>query len=107
MIAEKWFELLEIGVRRQGGDFLILWCDEPIEMLFAIDLMNPKDVSSYLHFKDENGNKLFSDSISRNSDYDFMHDKGEYEALVEVPNDFLTGVYSLLTYVMKTVKMQL
>jgi lipopolysaccharide transport system ATP-binding protein len=104
MIAENGFELLEIGVRRQGGDFFdTMGVDEPIEILIRYRLNEPKKMFHLtLHFKDENGNKLFSDSIARNSDYDFMHDRGEYEALVEVPKRFFNwGVFAIDLYVIE------
>ncbi len=103
-ITKDGFELLEIGVRRKGGDFFdTMRVDEPIEILIRYRLKEPKKMFHLtLHFKDENGNKLFSDSIARNSDYDFTHDKDEYEALVEVPKRFFNwGVFAIDLYVIE------
>ncbi len=103
-IAENGFELLEIGVRRQGGDFFdTMRVDEPIEIVIRYRLNEPKKMFHLtLHFKDESGNKLFSDSIARENDYDFFHNKGEYEAKVRVPESFFNwGVFSIDLYVVE------
>lgn len=96
------FELLEIGVRKAGGDYCdVMRVDQEIEMLIRYRLKEPyKHLHLTFHFKNEQGYKVFSSSSGRCIPYE--HKEGEYVMICEIPASFLNwGNYMIDMYVIK------
>ena len=102
-IKAKGFELLEIGVKKTGGSY-----DDDINMKDALDvviryrLTQPhKELHLTLHFKNEQGNKIFSSSGGGRC-IDYYHDIGTYEQVCHVPANFFNwGNYAIDLYVVE------
>ncbi len=102
-IKAKGFELLEIGVKKTGGSY-----DDDINMTDALDvviryrLTQPhKELHLTLHFKNEQGNKIFSSSGGGRC-VDYYHDIGMYEQVCHVPANFFNwGNYAIDLYVVE------
>ena len=84
------FELLEIGVRKKGGDFNeILHVDDDIELFICYRLT--KDFPSVypsFHFKNEQGVKIFV-SYGGGRCYPYEHRAGEYVQTALIPKNFM------------------
>lgn len=88
-IKGKGFELLEIGIRRKGGDFSdVIRVDQEAEMIIRYKLT--KSFNEFwltMHFKNEQGARLFSTSGGGRC-YDKHHEPGEYEQILHLPANF-------------------
>ena len=96
-VKGKGFELLEIGMRKKGGDYEdVMRMDQEIELVMRYRLtrtMNSFWIS--LHMKNEQGNKVFSFSGAGRC-YDKHHEAGEYQQICTIPANFLNwGNYAL------------
>ena len=102
-LKAKGFELLEIGVRKRNGSYY-----DDINVADAIDvtiryrLTQPhKELHLTLHFKNEQGNKIFSCSGGGRC-IDYYHDIGEYEQTCHIPANFFNwGNYAIDLYVVE------
>ena len=96
-ISKEGFELLEIGVRRKGGDYNdVMRMDHELELIVRYRLSRPIDSFWItMHMKNEQGNKIFSFSgVGRC--YDKHHDSGEYLQKCTIPANFLNwGNYAI------------
>ena len=91
------FELLEIGVRRKGGDFSdVMRMDQDIEIVIKYRLKKPiENFWITMHMKNEQGNKIFSFSGGGRC-YDKHHEAGEYYQKCAIPANFLNwGSYAI------------
>lgn len=91
------FELLEIGVRRKGGDFSdVMRMDQDIEIVIKYRLKRPiENFWITMHMKNEQGNKIFSFGGGGRC-YDKHHEAGEYLQICTIPADFLNwGSYAI------------
>ena len=91
------FELLEIGVRRKGGDFSdVMRMDHELEIIIRYRLKKPiKNFWITMHMKNEQGNKIFSFS-GEDRCYDRHHETGEYLQTCTIPANFLNwGNYAI------------
>ena len=91
------FELLEIGVRRKGGDFSdLMRMDQELEVLIRYRLTKAFDSFWItMHLKNEQGNKVFSFGGGGRC-YEKHHEAGEYEQVGCIPANFLNwGNYSI------------
>ncbi len=94
------FSLLEIGVRKAGGDYDDVMCmDQPIEIVIRYGLMcEHKQLHLTLHFKNDEGQIIFS-CYGGGRCYDLHHAPGEYEQICHVPANTLNwGTYELDLY---------
>jgi lipopolysaccharide transport system ATP-binding protein len=102
-INAKGFELLEMGVRKTNGGY-----DDDICMTDAIDVIikyrltqTHNELHLTLHFKNEQGNKIFSSSGGGRC-IDYYHSIGEYEQICHIPANFFNwGSYSIDLYVVE------
>lgn len=102
-IRKKGFELLEFGIRKKGEDFnSIMRVDDELEIVMRYRLRD--DFNQFhltLHFKDEQGNKIFSSSGLIRC-IPLKHDAGEYEQTCCIPADFFNwGRISLDLFVVE------
>ena len=88
-LGKNGFELLEIGVRPQGGDYTdVMRVSDDIEIVMHYRLTMPmKKFWITLHMKNERGEKIFS--TSGLSHYEGSRVSGEYEQRCLIPKDFL------------------
>ena len=96
-IKGKGFELLEIGVRRKGGDYSeVMRMDQDLEIIIRYRLNRTIDnFWITMHMKNEQGNKIFSFS-GEGRCYDPHHEAGEYIQKCLIPADFLNwGNYAI------------
>lgn len=96
-IKKEGFELLEIGVRRQGHDYSeVIRMDHDVEIVIRYRLnVAIDDFWITMHLKNEQGNKVFSFSGGGVS-YDKHHEPGEYVQTCHIPSDFLNwGSYAI------------
>lgn len=90
------FELLEIGVRKKGGDFQdVMRMDEDLELIVRYKLTKPFEAFHLTyHFKNEQGVKMFSSSGGRLLGY--KKEEGIYEQICFLPANFFNwGGYSI------------
>ena len=84
------FELLEIGVRKKGGEFNeIMHVDDDLELFIRYRLT--KDFPSIypsFHFKNEQGVKIFV-SYGGGRCYPYEHNAGEYVQTALIPKNFM------------------
>ena len=90
------FELLEIGVRKKNGKWEdIMRIDDDCEIVICYRLT--KEFDNFwitMHFKNEQGEKMFSSSGGRC--YNKKHKAGEYEQICYLPANFFNwGNYSI------------
>ncbi len=90
------FELLEIGVRKKNGKWEdIMRIDDDCEIVIRYRLT--KEFDNFwitMHFKNEQGEKMFSSSGGRC--YNKKHKAGEYEQICYLPANFFNwGNYSI------------
>jgi lipopolysaccharide transport system ATP-binding protein len=102
-IADSRFELLEIGIRAKGKDYTdVMRVDD--ELVFNARYRVKERFDSLhltLHFKDEQGNKLFSTSWGK-SGVSNAHDPGAFEAQMRVPENFFNwGTFFIDLFVVK------
>lgn len=91
------FELLEIGVRRSGGNYDdVMRMDQELEVVIRYRLnQSIENFWITMHLKNEEGNKIFSFSGVERC-YDKYHKAGEYLQLCKIPANFLNwGNYSI------------
>ncbi len=83
------FELLEIGVRSQGGQYTdVMRVTDDLEIVMRYRLTKAMDKFWItLHMKNEGGERMFSTS-GGNRCYDKHHEAGEYEQICHLPKDF-------------------
>ncbi len=99
VMKAKGFELMEIGVKKVGGDY-----NEDICMTDAFDVIIRYRLSQpyrlfhlTLHFKNEQGQVMFSSSGGGYIDY--HHESGEYEQVCHIPANFFNwGGYAIDLY---------
>lgn len=98
------FELLEIGVRKSEGTY-----DEPIHMNEAFELAIRYRITDpfnqfhlTFHWKNEQGNKIFSSSGRSQDQIPLEHNVGEYIQTCHIPANYLNwGKYTLDLLVVK------
>ena len=91
------FELLEIGIRKRGGDYSdVMRMDHELELEIRYRLSRPMDFFWItMHMKNEQGNKIFSFSGAERC-YDKHHEAGEYVQKCNIPSGFLNwGNYAI------------
>ena len=101
-IAKEGFELLEIGVRKRGGDWAdTMRVDNELEMVVRYRLTKAYDqLHLTFHFKNEQGQKIFSCSGAGQVGYN--HKEGIYEQTMHIPANYLNwGSYFIDLYVVK------
>ena len=84
------FKLLEIGIRRKGGNFEdIMSVEDDLELYlrYKLDKDFPSIYPSF-HFKNEQGSKIFV-SYGGGRCYPYEHKAGEYEQIALIPKNFL------------------
>ncbi len=97
------FELLEIGVRKVGGDYGdVMRVDQDVEIVIRYRLKEPyEQFHLTFHFKNEQGYRIFSSS-GANRCIPLEHSEGEYIQKCVIPADFLNwGNYMIDLYVVK------
>ena len=100
IMCAKGFSLLEIGVRKAGGDYDdVMRMDQPIEIVIRYGLTcEHKQLHLTLHFKNDEGQIIFS-CYGGGRCYDLHHIPGEYEQICHVPANILNwGTYALDLY---------
>ena len=91
------FELLEIGMRKKGGNYEdVMRMDHEIELVMHYRLARPMNAFWItLHMKNEQGNKVFSFSGGSRC-YDKHHEAGEYIQICTIPANYLNwGNYAI------------
>lgn len=96
-VKNNGFELLEIGIRKKGGNYSdVMRMDKELELTMRYRLERP--FNSFwitLHLKNEQGNKVFSFSGLKRC-YDTRHAAGEYIQTCIIPASFLNwGNYAI------------
>ena len=78
-ITNKGFELLEIGIRKRGGDYSdVMRMDQELELIIHYRLKKTFECFWItMHMKNEQGNKIFSFSGADRC-YEKHHEPGEY-----------------------------
>jgi lipopolysaccharide transport system ATP-binding protein len=102
-IKKEGFELMEIGVRKQGADYTeMMRIDEPIELVVKYRITKKYDqLHLTFHFKNEQGQKIFS-CCGGTRCYPLEHQEGVYEQAMLIPANFLNwGSYFVDLYVVK------
>ena len=96
-IGKGGFELLEIGVRKKGGNYSdVMRMDQELELVISYRLDRPIErFWITMHMKNEQGNKIFSFSGADRC-YDKHHEAGEYLQICTIPSNFLNwGNYAM------------
>jgi len=90
-IKMKGFELLEIGVRRKGGDYSdTIRMDQEAELYARYRLTEDFDKFFFSYFyKNERGDKIFT-TISGDK-LEWKHEKGLYEHVCDLPANFFNS----------------
>ena len=100
IMRAKGFSLLEIGVRKEGGNYDdVMRMDQPIEIVVRYALScEHKQLHLTLHFKNEEGQIIFS-CCGGGRCYDLHHTPGTYEQICHIPANTLNwGTYVLDLY---------
>lgn len=103
IINAKGFELLEMGVKKVGGDYFDDICmTDAIDVVIRYRLTRPhKELHLTLLFKNEQGNNMFT-STGGGRCIEYYHDVGEYEQICHIPSDFFNwGSYAIDLYVVE------
>ncbi len=103
IVKKEGFELLEIGVKKVGGDYGdVMRVDQEIEMLVRYRLNDPyQQFHLTFHFKNEQGSKIFS-TTGGGRCVPLEHREGEYVQICKIPADFLNwGNYMIDMFVVK------
>jgi len=89
-VKKEGFELLEIGVRKVGGDYSdVMRVDHNVELLVRYRLTQAyKNFHLTFHFKNEQGYKIFSTSGAGRC-VPFEHKEGEYLQVCTIPANYL------------------
>jgi len=89
-VKKEGFELLEIGVRKVGGDYSdVMRVDHNVELLVRYRLTQAyKNFHLTFHFKNEQGYKIFSTSGAGRC-VPFEHKEGEYIQVCTIPANYL------------------
>lgn len=101
-IKKEGFELLEIGVRKKGGDWNeTMRVDQDLELVVRYRVTQPyEQLHLTFHMKNEQGQKMFS--FSGASQIGLQHEEGVYEQVCVFPANFFNwGNYALDLYVIK------
>lgn len=101
-IKKDGFELLEIGVRKKGGDWNeTMRVDQDIELVIRYRVTLPyEQLHLTFHMKNEQGQKMFS--FSGGGQVGLKHDTGIYEQTCHLPANFFNwGNYALDLYVVE------
>ena len=102
-IKKEGFELLEIGVRKQGADYSDnMRVDDSVEVVVKYRVTQKfNQLHLTYHFKNEQGQKIFSCSGGTRC-YSLEHDEGIYEQTMQIPANFLNwGNYFIDLFVVK------
>ena len=102
-IQAKGFELIEIGVKKEGGSYFDnISVSDAMDIVIRYRLTQPHQcLHLTLHFKNEQGNKIFSCSGGGRC-IDYYHDIGEYEQICHIPANFFNwGNYAIDLYVVE------
>ncbi len=102
-IKQDGFELLEIGVRKVGGDYGdVMRIDQDVEMVIRYKLTKPyNQLHLTFHFKNEQGYKIFSSSGGSRC-IPLEHNEGEYVQVCKIPGGFMNwGNFMVDLYVVK------
>lgn len=97
LVGKGGFELLEIGVRKRGGDYSdVMRMDQELELTIRYKIKEAIDnFWITMHLKNEQGNKLFSFSGAKRF-YEKHHDEGEYVQRCIIPANFLNwGTFAI------------
>ncbi|NOU47437.1 MAG: ATP-binding cassette domain-containing protein [Bacteroidales bacterium] len=105
-IFRNGFKLLEIGIKAKNKNFDdVMRVDDELEFFakYVIDT-SIDELHLTLHFKDEQGNKLFSTSGGR-SGLNYSHSNGVYMQKAEIPANFFNwGNFSIDLFVVENRK---
>jgi len=102
-IAKNHFELLEIGIRKKNRSFNeLIRVDDELELFVRYRLTNDfKQFHLTFHFKNEDGNAIFSTSGGNNT-IPLFHQRGEYEQICSIPSNFFNwGTYGIDLFVVE------
>lgn len=102
-VKKEGFELLEIGVRKQGADYAEnIRVDDNVEVFVKYRVTQRYDqLHLTYHFKNEQGQKIFSCSGGTRC-YPLEHQEGIYEQVLKIPANFLNwGNYFINLLVVK------
>ena len=105
IIKREGFELLEIGVRKKGGNWAdTIRIDNDAELVIRYRLSLPYEkLHLTFHMKNEQGQKIFS--FSGGGQIGLKHDVGDYEQTIHFPAHFFNwGNFVLDLYVVKNQK---
>ena len=97
VIKKGGFELLEIGIRRRGGEYSdVMRMDQELEVIIRYRLTQTIDCFWItMHMKNEQGNKMFSFSGGGRC-YETHHESGEYVQTCIIPASVLNcGNYAI------------
>lgn len=103
IVSRNGFELLEFGVRKRNTNFEeVMRVDDELEIIVRYQLTREfNQLHLTLHYKDEQGNKLFS-STGMERCIPLKHEKGIYEQVCIIPANFFNwGTFSLDLYVVE------
>ena len=102
-VKKDGFELLEIGIHKNGAVFEeVMRIEDELELVVKFRLAKPfKQLHLTFHFKNEQGEKIFSTS-GGNRCYDLYHDVGIYEQVCKIPANFFNwGNYAIDLFVIQ------
>ena len=102
-LKAKGFELLEIGVKKSNGFYYDdMSVTDAIDVVIRYRLTQPhKELHLTLHFKNDQGNKIFSCSGGGRC-ISYYHDIGEYEQVCHIPANFFNwGNYAIDLYIVE------
>ena len=102
-VKKEGFELLEIGVRKVGGDYSdVMRVDHNVELLVRYRLTQAyKNFHLTFHFKNEQGYKIFS-TCGAERCIPYEHESGEYVQVFTIPANYLNwGSYMVDLYLVK------
>ena len=103
VVKRDGFELLEIGVRKVGGDYGdVMRIDQDVEMVIRYKLTKSyNQLHLTFHFKNEQGYKIFSSSGGSRC-IPLEHNEGEYVQVCKIPGGFMNwGNFMVDLYVVK------
>lgn len=102
-LSGKGFEMIEIGVKKTGGDYSdIIHMEDSVEIYMKYLLTEDKEnMDITLHLKNDQGEKLFS-CTGGGRCYDWFHKKGLYEQRCVIPANFFNwGDFSIDVYIIE------
>lgn len=104
-IKKEGFELLEIGVRKKGGDWKdIMRVDQELELVVRYRVTQPyEQLHLTFHMKNEQGLKIFS--FGAGNQVEKRHEIGTYEQVCIFPANFFNwGNYFVDLYVVRDLR---